>query len=92
MKFKSTDMEQEWHEIKAKNQTDYGQPIARFVERWANDMEALSPNKFDETVASETEFKSDTENLSGFGFSCAVGALVKVWIYGNELKAWYLSK
>lgn len=89
MKFKD---EVGFYNWKAKNTDDYGAAVFRFAEKWANKMEELSPDKFSEKVANETQFSCDGEGITGFMFGAAVAILAKCWIYGDDIKKWHNKK
>lgn len=71
----------------------YGYGVVKYMLRWTDMMEDLIDKGFTVAQAAEqTEYKADTEGISGFMFGCAVNALNNLWQYGDELRIWHNSR
>lgn len=84
-------MEQEYQAFQKANGTDgYGRAVAQYVERWADLMEKeLEAGAALPDIAERTGRQANTELLSGFQYDCAVHALSRFWLHGEELRQWH---
>lgn len=79
-----------WDECVKNNSDPYGSCAIRYVERWADLMEArLAGGETVEQCAKDTSHEADTEGITGFMYGCAVGILAAVWEHGEVLRRWH---
>lgn len=80
----------EYDNWKAKNSDPYGACGFRYLEAWANLMEArIAAGAQVKDVAEETGHAADTEGVSGFMYGCAVSVLSQCWVHGEDLRRWH---
>lgn len=84
-------LENEYSEYKEKNShDDYSLGVITYTERWADLMEsAINSGMKLEDVADNLSHEADTEGITGFMYGCAVSALAKFWVYGEQLRIWH---
>ena len=82
--------EEIYAEGKEKNADPYGSAGYRFLEKWADLMEAeiLAGCSIND-VAKKCSHEADTDGITGFMYGCAVGVLSQCWEYGEELRQWH---
>lgn len=94
-------LEQEYTDYVITNSKDgYSKGVVDYGERWANAMESLLPPSpsasqvvaFLEGSADRLSHEADTEGITGFMYGCAVSALARFWVYGEELRRWHNLK
>lgn len=79
-----------WQHCVASNDDPYGAGNIRFIERWANLMEAgMAGGAELENIAEPTSHEADTEGITGFMYGMAVSLLAKYWIHGDRLRRWH---
>lgn len=80
-------LEQEYANYVAANTDPYGRAVVLYSEQWAKLMEeALAAG---EKLSGQWKFlshKADKEGITGFMYGCAVQALAKFWVHGEELR------
>lgn len=83
--------EEEYNHFVAINSGDgYSYGVINYMTRWAEMMETeIAAGKTVAEAATETEFKADTEGITGYMYGCAVNALSHLWEYGEELRQWH---
>lgn len=83
--------ETEYEAYKAENSSDpYSARVVSYGEDWANLMEArLAKGEKIIDIASDTSRKADTDGITSFMYGCAVSALARFWIHGEELRQWH---
>ncbi len=68
----------------------YGIGTLEYAARWAAGMDAdLADGMKLEDIASRTSHEADTEGITGFMYSMAVGVLAKCWVHGEALRRWH---
>ena len=89
-------MEKEVEKGKKVNQDPYGSCVYRYLERWADLMEAKIEEHKDKTpkeviaeFADELSYEADTEGITGLMYGCAVSLLSQAWEYGEDLRVWH---
>lgn len=79
-----------WDKCLANNQDPYGACCMRYIERWADLMEAsMALGNELEDIAKATSHEADTEGITGFMYGCAVSTLNAVWEHGEQLRRWH---
>lgn len=87
MKLKDADG---WGKFVENNQDPYGSCVVRYVEAWANLMEArIATGETVEQCAKETSHEADTEGITGYMYGCAVNVLAHCWEHGETLRRWH---
>ncbi|AMO25884.1 hypothetical protein Blue_061 [Bacillus phage Deep Blue] len=82
--------EKVYEDWKAKNTDGYGSGIFRYVEKWANLMEAeINKGAKVKDIAQKLSHDADTEGITGFMYGAAVSILSQCWEHGGELKKWH---
>ncbi len=84
-------LEEEFQKAKENNKDPYGACGYRYLERWADMMEAeiINGKKLTD-VAKETSHKANTEVIiTGFMYGRAVQVLSYFWEHGEELRQWH---
>ncbi|UXQ89066.1 hypothetical protein Thu_223 [Bacillus phage Thurquoise] len=82
--------EKVYEDWKAKNTDGYGSGIFRYVEKWANLMEAeINKGAKVKDIAQKLSHDADTEGITGFMYGAAVSILSQCWVHGEELKKWH---
>lgn len=89
-------MEEEFSKGKSMNEDVYGSGIYRYLDHWADLMEAKMEERKDKTpkeviveFADGLSHEADTEGITGFMYGCAVGILSQAWEYGEDLRVWH---
>lgn len=78
---------------KSKNTDPYGAAGFRYLEAWANLMEArIAVGEKLQDIAEATSHEADTEGITGFMYGCAVSVLSKCWVHGEALRRWHNKK
>jgi len=76
--------------VEANKDSDYGNGVSTYAERWADLMEArLAQGESVAGCAEETSHDADTEGITGFMYGCTVSILSQVWEHGEELRLWH---
>jgi len=84
---------EKYNKGKSINTDDYGSSVYRFLERWADLMEAeINKGKKISDIAEATSNEADTEGITGFMYSFAINVLAHCWKYGEELQKWHNKK
>ena len=74
-------------------QDSYSAGVVRYVERWAEQMQArIDVGSTVAEAAAATEHTADTEGITGFMYGCAVSALSKWWVHGESLRQWHNAR
>jgi hypothetical protein len=85
--------EEDYNSWKANNSDPYGACGFRYLEAWADLMEAeMAKGKALSEVAEKTSYAADTEGITGPMYGCAVAVLSKCWVHGEELRKWHNIK
>lgn len=80
-----------WEELVKSNTDSYGAGIMKYARLWGK----LMQRRMAETglsvaeVAEQASYDADIMGMSGFGYGCAVQALVECWSHGEELRRWH---
>jgi len=83
-------LEQEYAKHKNINQDTYGGRVVSYGEDWANLMEDRIANGEQlEDIADETSHEADTDDITGFMYSCAASSLAYYWEHGEQLRRWH---
>ncbi len=93
--------EQEYAKYVATNSADgYSKAVVDYGEKWSALMEKRIPKGatgpqitriFVEHADSDSH-EADTDGLTGFMYGCAVQALARFWVHGEELRRWHNLK
>lgn len=90
------ELKKEYDEYVEKNSHDeYSHACVEFWEKWAHLMESKIKPKKDimkqiVKIADKCCHEADEGiGITGFMYGCAVSALSKHWIYGEELRKWH---
>ena len=79
--------------VKTNSKDPYSLGVVTYSERWADLMEKeLAASKKLEDIADLTSHKADTDGITGFMYGCAVSALSRFWVHGEELRIWHNLK
>lgn len=72
------------------NADPYGRCCIEYAARWARLMdELLAAGTTVAAVAKGTSDDADTEGITGFMYSMAVGLLARCWVHGEALRRWH---
>lgn len=84
-------MENNYQEMAKEWKKDFmGASTLRYLERWANIMEALAEDGMNIGEAAEqSNHVADTEGITGYMYGMAVSVLTEVWEYGDDLRVWH---
>jgi hypothetical protein len=73
--------------VETNSKDPYSHEVVLYAERWAELMEEALKNS--ETLPSMWKYlshRADTDGVTGFMYGCAVEALARYWIHGDELR------
>ena len=88
--------EEEYANWKATNEKDgigAGAEIFRYLEAWADLMEArMAEGEKLEDIVEETSRLADTNGITGSMYGFASSVLCQEWLHGNELHQWQHNK
>jgi hypothetical protein len=81
--------EELWNNQKTINDDPYGAAIIKFAEKWADLMEAATPEgkPLTQEIMNSTEHQADKGiGITGFQYGAAVATLSECWYRGEELR------
>jgi len=85
--------EESYKHYKEINNDPYGSGVVQYGEAWASLMEQeIAGGQKLLDIANRTSHEADTDGITGFMYGCAVQALSKYWIHGEELRQWHNLK
>jgi hypothetical protein len=80
-----------WDALVELNSTDsYSKAAMDYAIQWGRLMQSrIASGEKLVDIAQETSHQADAEGITGFMYGCAVNALSKFWIHGEELRKWH---
>ena len=84
-------LQKEYDEYVVKNSKDsYSKGVVDYTAKWGDVMEAaIAEGKAIADIADSTSHEADTDGITGFMYGCAVSALARFWVHGEELWQWH---
>lgn len=85
--------------VEMNSKDPYSKAVVDFTERWAKLMEKKLEHP--DTAGAGTDIgdiegatsrEADTEGITGFMYGCAIEALARYWVFGEDLRKWHNQK
>ena len=85
------ELQKEYEDYVKVNSNDfYSKGVVDYAQRWADAMEAaLAKGETIPACAKGLSHECDAEGITGFMYGCAVQALARFWVHGEELRTWH---